>query len=175
MIRRSHLLAVLALLLVPAVSLAQFKQGDWELTLGGNGSSPGRMNAFTFGISGSLGLFLADQLEVGVRQSVNYTDAGGSDGNGSAWNGSTRIFLDFHFDFGAIQPFIGANGGYVYGEGVHDTWELAPEAGLKWFVNGTTFVYGLVEYQIFLDNSSNNSDAIKDGQFVYTLGIGFRF
>ena len=170
MLRRVFVVAAMALLLTPAFSLAQFKQGDWELTLAGTGVTPGRVDAFQFGASGSLGLFVADQLEVGVRQSVSFTDFG----PGSSLDGATRIFLDFHFDFGALQPFIGVNGGYVYGDDVHDTWELAPEFGLKWFVHGTTFVFGLVEYQIFLDNSSSN-DAIKDGQFVYTLGIGFRF
>jgi len=163
--------ALLAVLLIPTFAQAQFKQGDWELTLGGNGSTPGRIDGFTFGIEGSLGLFVADQLELGVRQSLNYNDVGGS---GSSLNGTTRVFCDFHFDLGAFQPFVGANLGYVYGDGVHDTWAIAPEAGLKYFVNGTTFVFAMVEYQIFLDNSSAN-DAIKDGQFLYTLGIGFRF
>ena len=170
MLRRLCVVAAMALLLTPALSLAQFKQGDWELTLAGTGLSPGRLDAFSFGASGSLGLFVADQLELGVRQSGTYSDFG----PGKSLSGSTRIFVDFHLDFGALQPFIGANGGYVYGDGVHDTWELAPEFGLKWFVNGTTFIFGMVEYQVFLDNSSAN-DAIKDGQFVYTLGVGFRF
>jgi hypothetical protein len=172
MFRRSYCIAAIAMLLLPAVSQAQFKQGDWELTLGGNGSTPGRLDGFSFGASGSLGLFVADQLEVGVRQSVNYTDLSGVDGK--AINGSTRVFADLHLDLGAVQPFVGANGGFVYGDGVHDTWELAPEAGVKVFVNGTTFLYGLVEYQIFLDNSSADN-AIKDGQLVYTIGVGFRF
>src|SRR5262249_19081778 len=77
MLRRSYLIAAaLALLVTPAFSLAQFKQGDWELTLAGTGLTPGRVDAFQFGAAGSLGLFVADQLEVGVRQSVNYTDFG---------------------------------------------------------------------------------------------------
>ena len=54
-------------------------------------------------------------------------------------------------------------------------WEAAPEGGLKWFLNNTTFVYGMVEYQIFLDKHSNVNNAFNDGVFVYTLGIGVRF
>ena len=172
MMRHSILIAAAALLLVPAVSNAQFKQGDWELTLGGSGSSPSRLNGFSFGIDAGLGLFVADQLEIGVRQHAAYTDEGVS----SNWSGSTRVAADFHLDFGALQPFIGANIGYVYGEnGFHDTFEAAPEGGLKWFVNGTTFIYGLIEYQFFFDKDSKVSEQFKDGQFVYTLGIGFKF
>ena len=47
--------------------------------------------------------------------------------------------------------FVGGNIGYSYGtNGVHDTWEVAPEAGVKWFLNSTTFVYFRVEYEIWM-------------------------
>ena len=39
--------------------------------------------------------------------------------------------------------------GYVYGDSVRDTWEAAPEAGIKWFVGNDVFVYAQVEYQFF--------------------------
>src|SRR5439155_12912455 len=80
MMRHSILIAAAALLLVPAVSNAQFKQGDWELTLGGSGSSPSRLNGFSFGVDAGLGLFVADQLEIGVRQHAAYTDLSGASG-----------------------------------------------------------------------------------------------
>ena len=51
MLRRSYVVAAMALLLTPAFSLAQFKQGDWELTLAGTGLTPGRVDAFSFGAS----------------------------------------------------------------------------------------------------------------------------
>ena len=168
--QRFIVIALLGALFVPAVGFAQFKQGDWELTLSGTGNTPSDIGSFSFGASGSIGLFLADQLELGLRQSGAYTDV-----NGSSWNGSTAIFLDYHFDFGAFQPFIGVNGGYVYGEGVHDTWELAPEGGVKFFVNGTTFIFAMVQYQFFLEPGSNIQDEFSHGQFVYSLGIGFKF
>src|SRR5262249_214553 len=116
------------------------------------------------------GLFLADQLELGLRQSGAYTDV-----NGSSWNGSTAIFMDYHFDFGALQPFIGANFGYVYGEGVNDTFEAAPEGGVKFFVNSATFIFAMVQYQFFFRSGDDLQDQFTNGQFVYSLGIGFRF
>jgi hypothetical protein len=52
---------------------------------------------------------------------------------------------------------------------------VSPEAGLKWFVNNTTFIFAQIEYQIFLDRHSSSSVNFSDGVFVYGLGIGFRF
>ena len=33
----------------------------------------------------------------------------------------------------------------------------------------------MAEYQFFFDKASSASGAFDDGQFVYTLGVGFRF
>ena len=74
-----------------------------------------------------------------------------------------------------MQPFVGGNIGFVYGDAVNDTWEAAPEAGIKWFANATTFVYFSAEYQFFFDENSDAGSAFSDGQFIYGLGIGFRF
>jgi hypothetical protein len=172
MVRRNGLiLAVLALMMLPAASaFGQFKHGDWELTLGGSGANGPDFDGVTAGVNGSLGYFLADQFEISLRQSLTYSDFG----PGSAWDGSTRVALDFHFDLGAVQPFIGGNLGYVYGDSVKDTWEAAPEAGVKVFLNSTTFVMFLAEYQFFFDTGDSLDNAFSDGQFVYTLGLGVR-
>ena len=164
-------LTALALMMLPAASaFGQFKQGDWELTLSGTAAHGPDLDGVTAGVAGSLGYFMSDQFEISLRQSVTYSDFG----PGSSWDGSTRLALDFHFDMGRLQPFIGANLGYVYGETVHDTWEAAPEAGVKYFLNGTTFVELLVEYQFFFDTDNSIGNAFSDGQFLYTLGLGVR-
>jgi len=172
MVRRNGLiLAALALMLVPATSaFGQFKQGDWELTLGGTGANGPDFDGVTAGVNGSLGYFLADQFEISLRQNLTYSDLG----PGSSWDGSTRVALDFHFDLGAVQPFVGGNLGYVYGDNVRDSWEAAPEAGVKVFLNSTTFVMFLAEYQFFFDKGDSLDNAFSDGQFVYTLGLGVR-
>ncbi len=163
-------LVILAVGLLPAVAQAQFHAGDKELTLGGTGANGNEFNGVTAAANGSLGYFFTDQLELSVRQSVSYTDLGAR-----SLNGSTRVAADFHFDLGTLVPYIGANIGFVYGDSVNDTWEAAPEAGLKWFVNSTTFIFGQAEYQFFFDKGSKVGDSFSDGQFVYSLGIGFRF
>jgi len=169
------LMVVAALALLPAVAAqAQFQAGDWELTLGGSGSNGPDFNGTSFAVNGNLGYFLTKELEIGVRQSVGYSDINGG-GSGSSWNGSTRFALDYHFDFGRWQPYVGANIGYVYGDAVNDTFEAAPEAGVKYFVNSTTFIQFGAEYQFFFDSNSDASNAFSDGQFVYGLNIGFRW
>jgi hypothetical protein len=171
MLRRLCVVSVLALLLAPAISQAQFKQGDWELTLSGQGAHGPDLDGFSAAAAGNLGYFLTDQFEIGVRQTLQYTDIG----VGSALNGSTAFAVDFNFDLGRFVPYIGANIGYVYGDAVSDTWEAGPEGGLKYFVNNTTFVFLSVQYEFFFDQGSDFNTAFSDGQFLYGLGIGFRF
>jgi outer membrane protein W len=169
------LMFVAAFALLPAAAAhAQFQAGDWELTLGANAAHGPDLNGVTFAGTGSLGYFLTNEVELGLRQSVGYSDVTQNSG-GSSWNASTRIALDYHFDLNRWQPYVGANIGYVYGDGVNDTFEAAPEAGIKFFVNSTTFIQFGVEYQFFFDKGSDATQAFSDGQFVYGLNIGFRW
>jgi len=167
-------LAVAAVALAPRSTYAYFEEGDKEVTLSGSGANGNDFDGVVAGANGSIGYFMTDNLELSLRQSLQYTDIGNA-GGGSALNGSTRVALDFHFDLEALQPFVGGNFGYVYGDAVNDTFEAAPEGGVKWFVNSTTFIFAMVEYQFFFDSADNADNAFQDGQFVYTLGIGFRF
>ena len=70
---------------------------------------------------------------------------------------------------------LNADIGYRYGD-VHNTFVAGPEGGVKYFVNSTTFVQFNVNYQFFFDNNTDSAgDAFSDGQFLYSLGIGFRW
>jgi outer membrane protein W len=181
MLRKLFVLPALGLLLLPAVSQAVvehdygFNPGNWELTIGGNGSNDPDFTGTNLGVNGSIGYFISDNLEISVRQSLIYSDVGGGgSGKGSSWDGSTRIAADWHFDAGQWQPFIGANIGYVYGDSTNDTFEAAPEAGVKYFLNTTTFVFLMAEYQFFFDKANQATDTFSDGQFVYTMGLGVK-
>ena len=173
MFRFMFVAPVLALLMVPALARAEFQQGDWALTLSGQAGNGPDFNGSTIGVNGSIGYFFTKEIEGAVRQTISYTDLQGADG--SSLNGSTRVAVDYHFDLGRWQPFVGANIGYVYGDSVNDSFLAAPEAGVKFFVNSTTFIVAMVEYQFFFDQGDDTSNAFSDGQFLYTLGIGFRF
>ena len=165
-------LAVAAVAMAPRSTYAYFEEGDKEITLSGTAANGSDFDGVTAGINGSLGYFMTDNLELSIRQTLTYSDVAPVD---SAIAGSTRVALDFHFDMEALQPFVGANFGYVYGDAVSDTFEAAPEGGVKWFVNSTTFLFAMAEYQFFFDEADDADSSFSDGQFVYTLGIGFRF
>lgn len=173
MFTRTTIVASLLCLALPAATFAQgFTQGDKVLSLGGSGASDDEFvdNDFTF--EGSLSYFFTDNLEAAIRQGLAFNDVTGSD---DEWAAATRVALDYNFDMGRWWPFVGASLGYVYGDAVEDTFVAGPEAGLRYFVNETTFILGLVEYEFFFEDSDEVDDAFDDGRFVYTLAMGFRW
>ena len=165
--------AVFVPLLTPPAAIAQVERGSWELTLAGVGTSNKDFDEHAIGLSGGLGYYVLDALELSVRQTLTYVKSS----DGDATDASTTGALDLHFPLGEDRrwvPFIGANVGYFYGDTVSDSLEYAAEAGLKYYINSTTFIYGRAEYQWFT-HFSGSSDTSDDQQMVYTLGIGFRF
>lgn len=175
MLRKSFWIPVLGLLLIPAASAHAQKYldaGTWELTLTGSGASDQDVASGNFAANVGVGYFLLDGLELAGRQSVGYSDP---QVGATAWNFSTAVALDYHFDLDRFQPFIGAAIGYAYGSGTTDTGFAGPEAGLKYFVKDDTFLYGQVQYQFFWNNGDDLGNAFEDGSFVYAIGIGFTF
>jgi len=156
----------------------------WELTVGGTASHGPDFDGVNGAIDAGIGYYLTDTgsnaLEVGGKVSLTYSDITGVGGKGSALNAATRLFIDYHFklgDHGEWQPYIGANVGYVFGDSVKDTGEAGPESGVKYYVNANTFIQLSLEYEFFFNtgSSGNFGESFSDGQFVYGLGIGFRF
>lgn len=161
--RYAMVLSVLALMLVPSAAQAQFKDGDWELTLSGNGSNDQDFRTGAASVQGTVGYFFSKELELGFRQGLVWADGG------SAWNGDSRVAVDYHIALNdRWVPFLGANIGYQYGDGIDDAWIAGPEAGVKFFLNSTTFVQVIAAYEF------NLSNGIDDGAFFYGLGIGVR-
>lgn len=171
--RLASCLVAAAVLLISTWACAQAERGNWELTLAGVGTSNKDFDQHAIGLSGVLGYFVFDSVELSLRQTLTYVKSEDT----TATDASTQFALDWQFrlgDDGRIQPFIGGNVGYFYGDTVSDSLEYAPEAGVKYFVNTTTFIYFRAEYQFFshVSGANNSSD---DRQIVYGLGIGFRF
>ncbi|HEX4123403.1 MAG TPA: hypothetical protein VHY37_01655 [Tepidisphaeraceae bacterium] len=171
MFRYRYALIVLAVCLVPAIAKAQ-AHGPWELELGGTGQNSSRFNGVTASGNGALSYFFTDQFEFGVRQSVGYSDIGST-----AWSGTTALALDFNLplgDQGQIMPYFGGDVGYIYGDAVHNSWVGGPEAGIKVFLNNSTFIYASIAWDIFFDKHSTTS-VFSDGLITYGLGLGVRF
>ncbi len=102
--------------------------------------------------------------------------------NGEGWTGVSVGAVDYHIDLGRFQPFVGAFMGYSYTNQdqfqinpdgsetkLHSSsWIAGPEAGLKYFVNGTTFVFGRTGYSYWFEDNNLS-------YFTVDFGIGFRF
>ena len=172
--------AVCSALALPGFALAQTNEArfgpetnNWEITLNGSGFNDRGFDNGSFGGGVSLGYFLSRNFELGLRQTVNFTDTKAVKGSDTI--ASSRLAADFHFDLGRLQPFLGANLGAVYGDAIPDTWEAAPEVGAKLYVKPEAFLMLLGEYQFFFKNFKDADNRFNDGQFVYTLGVGFNW
>ncbi len=170
---RQILLSLTVCIMLSALVQAQgFMAGDNTFNLTGSGSSDKDLDYTSFNVEFSLGHFFTKGLEGQIRQGFSILDSPGSNDN---WNGSTRVALDIYLNSNSICPFIGANAGYLYGDDVTDTGVGGPEGGLKLFLNNTTYIVGLIEYQFFFKKGDEIRDRFNDGRFVYSLGIGVKF
>jgi hypothetical protein len=147
-------------------------QGDWEFTVGGAGSSDQDFDNSLGGVSGSVGYFLSDTLEVALRQTVSFSDSSGS---GADYDGSTFVALDHHFGTERLRPFVGVNAGRLYGDTTNNTWAAGIEGGLKYYLKADTFLYGMVNYAWAFEDADSPSDNFDDGAFLWSLGVGFSF
>lgn len=168
-------------LVLPQLASAQRAQGygtetrNWELTLSGTGSNDKNFDSGGFSASTSLGYFLTDHVEVGLRQDVNFNK---SELTGSTTVAATRIGLDYHCMFRDGQrmvPFLGGKIGGVYGDGIREQFIAASEGGFKFYVTPRAFVLALAEYEFLFRDSDRADDAFNHGRFVYTLGFGFNW
>ncbi len=141
------------------------RAGSWEATLSGSGASLDQFDANSVGVSGSLGYYITPWLPVGVRQTVLWV-FGDKVSDNSA--GFTSAFIDFQAPLGAFQPFIGLLVGAQYGD-VDNKLIFGPEGGIKYWVNESTFMYGLLEWQ------AQQGEAFNNGNAVYTVGFGLNF
>jgi hypothetical protein len=180
---KSFLPVTLALLVFAGLGRAQTTPppvGTWgpeagsrEITLGGAGAANQDMDDSYGGVNFSVGIFTTPQIEWSVRQSILYANP--SPG-GNEWNGSTRVAFDFHLaGRERLRPFIGANIGGVYGESITDTFAAGLEAGLKHYVQPRTFIYAMAEYAWFFTRTSRLDNNFRDGQFNWSVGLGFNF
>ena len=161
MMSKAKVFGFAAALALPAAVYAQPAAQDWEVILGGTGQAKSDFDNGAFGASLSLGYFLNDNVDVGVRQSLGYASSG-------RWAGSTRAFVDYDILLDKLVPFIGANLGYAYGNrGTSDQWGFGPEAGLKYYLQTKAFLFGMAEYQMPFQGRT-----FHDGNWQFSVGIG---
>jgi hypothetical protein len=175
-------LAACLAVLVPAVLQAQLtvatetwgpQRGSREVTFSAGGASTRDFDDSVAALNLSYGYYFTDLLAGVVRQSLSYSSLGG--GGDSQWNGGTRLAVDQHFSDGAFRPFIGVNFGRIYGESVRDTWAAGLEGGAKYYMQPRTFVHTTIEYGWYFDRARNANNRFNDGQWSWSMGLGFNF
>lgn len=170
--KRILTVSTLAAAFLPLAVLAAPTAGTQEITLSGAGNSDKDFDTTLLNVQGSWGQYLDQNSLWGIRQSIGIFD---TEGEETQFQGSTRIFYDYHFGTGNTRPFIGANIGGVYGDGVEETFSAGPELGLKHWVNDSTFITGMVEYQFLFESGDEFEDNYDDGRLLYSLGVGYNF
>ena len=161
-------LSLAAAMLLPLAVNAQPAAQDWEVTLGGGGQfqsdfkgSPRSGPGGAFGAQLGLGYYINDNIDVGVRQALNYVSNG-------TWSGATRAFVDYNILMDRLVPFVGGNIGYQYGNrNIDDTWGFGPEGGIKYYLQEKAFIFGMAEYRMPFQGKS-----FKEGFWNLTLGLG---
>ncbi|MFI8739973.1 hypothetical protein [Stutzerimonas zhaodongensis] len=164
--------SLLVAAMLPAIAVAAPVAGDREVTLGGAGSSDKDFDDTVLSVQGSWGTYLDEASMWGVRQTVNARD---SEGESVQFDGSTRVFYDYHFGSGNTRPFVGVSVGGIYGEEVDETFMGGPEVGIKYWVQDKTFITAMAEYQFLFKSGSDARDRYDDGAFFYSVGIGYNY
>jgi hypothetical protein len=168
-----NIVAFAALLLVgPCFAYAQnlaSDAGPFEVTVAASGSNNRGFTTGGFSVAGSVGYFVVPFLEIAARDNWTYSDLG----SGYGWQNTARAAIDFNIPLNNFEPYIGANIGYFASHNP-DAWSplAAPEVGLKFLFTQNVFIYGQVEYDFFWRDTGNT---FNNGQFVYNVGLGFRF
>ena len=132
----------------PSATVTTEASADWVISLGGVGSTLTAGNdTTTFGVDLSVGRTgeLLLPVEYGVRQSISYGD--------SDTFLNTRVYGDwtlFTLKPLKLDVFVGGNVGLQYGN-IKPSWEIAPEAGMRWWLKKDVAVLGRVEVPWDLD------------------------
>lgn len=142
------------------------RQGDWEGFVGGSGSSNGEFNDNTLGATGSIGYYVFKWMPVSLRQTAATRFGSRVE---DEWRFSTTGAVDFQAPLGRFQPFLGGFAGYSYGD--QNSAIAGPEGGIKFYVNESTFIQGLMQYGWLFDKTLD----WDSGRAVYTIGMGFNF
>jgi hypothetical protein len=144
----------------------------WEFALGGlYGHNFGETNEGTEndlgGVEASLRYLISPYVAFRLDQSALY----GFNAVDEGWNGRSVAGLDFGAPVGRFRPYIGVNGGYVYGKTFQNGWVVGPELGFKVDLAENSFLYAKGAYDYQFQNSGDFHKGVAYGGG----GIGFRF
>lgn len=143
--------------------------GPWTFSVSGGGSSAlsgAKVSSSSIGGEFEIGHSAKIILpaEVGVRQSIGYSDA-----NGSGWDYSTRLFTDVTvIRLGNLEADAGVNAGLSYGNG-SEVWTAAPELTGRVYLKKDVDLFARVEYPF------NLTQGESENTLRYSIGLRVRF
>jgi opacity protein-like surface antigen len=153
-----------AMLCLSVVQATDDVGGEWVVSLGGAGATVTSGDTSTgFGADLSVGYTgeVILPVELGLRQGITYSD--------SDTILSTKVYADWTlFTVKTVDVFAGGNAGLAYGN-TKPEWELAPEAGVRWWVKDDVAVLGRVEVPFDMDGWEYK-DTVR-----YFLGFQVKF
>lgn len=163
---KTRLIAMI-LLVLAGQAMAQVEKGDLMFTVNGSFSKTGDYSTFGL-INAKIGRFLTQNVEMGLKPQIQFTDA--STGTGLGVYG-TYNFLTSN---GKFMPYIGAElsmFSQTPDEGdSFDQTDAGLYAGTKLFMTESVNVdFGLN----ILSNLSNSADADLGTTVMFNIGIGF--
>ena len=167
--RAVALLICLGVLGVSSNSYAQPAASDKEIEVSAGlfhaqGSDTGALN-----VDLALGYYLTPGWQLGLRQALNYTFV---DDGPDTWVATTAPFLNYHFRFGNIVPFLGGFIGLAWNDR-DATGIIGPQGGVKFFLNEQTYLGVRYRYEWFFNSLRRVGRDADDGNHVFTVGIGF--
>lgn len=104
-------------------------------------------------------------LAVSLEQAGFYSFEAQDEGFG----GRSVVGVDLQGSWGAWRPYIGANFGGIYGEGIEDDLVAGPEVGVKIDTTASSFVYVKGAYDVLFDRGWD------EGVAVGGIGVGWRY
>jgi hypothetical protein len=142
----------------------------WTFSLSGQGNSTLNNNSTykssNVGAEFQLGYITKIVLpaEVGLRQTIGYSDS-----QGANWNLSTKAFSDWTvIRVGNLEADAGGNFGTSYGNQAGD-WTAAPEVVGRLYLKKDVDVFGRVEYPYDITKGASQDT------LTYTIGLRVRF
>ncbi|MCC5807258.1 MAG: hypothetical protein JJU00_13120 [Opitutales bacterium] len=146
------------------------REGSREITFGGSGESDRNFDNGSLSLEGSYGYYTTDRVLLSARQTINNI------GSRRNWSGSTVLAADYHFLQGPFRPFIGPNFGVRYGgKSVGDSFALGVQTGAKYYLKGSSFLFGRAGYSYTFDRPGDIDDAWDKGRWGYAFGVGLLF
>ncbi len=146
--------------------------GDKEIEFTGGFSHTSGSDVGTVNADVSYGYYVAPRVNIGIRQTVNYSFV---DNGSDTWTASTIPFVNYNFETNnpKFRPFVGAFIGAAYNKD-DTTGTAGPAFGFKYFLSDNTAVVARYRYEWYFDKLTfEDATDTADGNHIVTVGMSY--